>query len=72
MSFHSKIQDILQNAAAAHHATTAQLSIYKNQKLTIQENHELRKHHNNHSFLKPIDAATTTANIYYIRQRFQR
>ncbi|KID96846.1 FluG domain-containing protein, partial [Metarhizium majus ARSEF 297] len=67
--------DVLQALAVAarrrHRATLARKETRK-QALSAHGYHRLQRQLNKKTFLAPVDADTTKANIYYIKKKFMR
>ncbi|CEJ81547.1 hypothetical protein VHEMI01668 [[Torrubiella] hemipterigena] len=72
MALHSDIQQALLSAAVARHSDTLQRKATESERLGVHEYQDLRRHLDEQTFLAPIDAHTTRANIYYIRIRFMK
>lgn len=69
---HPSIQDALQQAVIQRNKKTLLKKKQENEKLGALQYHRMKHQFNNTKFIKPKDADTTKASIYYTRTKFQR
>ncbi|KAF5120859.1 hypothetical protein E5D57_013195 [Metarhizium anisopliae] len=69
---HNDVLQALEVAARRRHRATLARKETRKQALSAHGYHRLQRQLNKKTFLAPIDADTTKANIYYIKKKFMR